>query len=186
MFGNIFLKYFEKFKGEIKKIKVWYILSMKNISFNMSKFWKIFLIILSILVVAILGSVFVNLGMDWFMLTVKPTQWIPNIIIPIVWSVIYILFGLVLSYWVSRGYLSLKTILLLILNGLLNILWCLVFFALNLTFVGNIVIILNLIASIVLWLDIYKYNKNYAYFVAIYPIWLSIATTLNLAIWILN
>jgi tryptophan-rich sensory protein len=48
------------------------------------------------------------------------------------------------------------------------------------------VIILNLIASIVLWLDIYKYNKNYAYFVAIYPIWLSIATTLNLAIWILN
>jgi len=37
-----------------------------------------------------------------------------------------------------------------------------------------------------LFTQIYKYNKAYALITAIYPVWLSLATTLNLALWILN
>ena len=153
---------------------------------NKKHIFEIVVVILSIAIVAILGSVFVNLGMDWFSSLNKPEQWIPNIVIPIVWTIIYITFGVILSLWIIKSGLPKAVILWLIINGILNILWCLTIFTLHLTLIGNIVIILNLIASIVLFLNIFKHEKIYAIITSIYPIWLSLATSLNLAIWILN
>ena len=147
---------------------------------------SIILVILGITVVAVLGSIFVNIGMDWFNSLLKPTEWIPNIVIPIMWTIIYIDFGIVLTLWILKSYIPFDVVIWLIINGILNVVWCLVFFTLNLTFIGNIVIVLNLIAGIILFLKIYKYEKIYAIVTSIYPIWLSLATTLNLALWILN
>ena len=153
---------------------------------NKIKLRNVIITIASILVVAVLGSVFVNLGMEWFGSLDRPSQWIPNILIPIVWTIIYITFGIVLTLWIRNIGLKKRTVVLLILNGVLNILWCLVFFTLRLTFLGNVVIVLNLIASYFLFFDMYGQNKTYTIFTIIYPIWLSLATTLNLALWILN
>lgn len=136
--------------------------------------------------VAVLGSIFVNIGINWFNTLQKPAQWIPNILIPIVWTIIYSAFGLINFFWIKNNSIPTKTIVLMLINGFLNIFWCLVFFALKLTFLGNIVIILNLIAGFLLLTEIFKINKLYAYILSIYPLWLSIATTLNLALWILN
>jgi len=147
---------------------------------------RIVSVVAPIILVAVLGSVFVNLGMDWFDDLIKPSQWIPNWVIPVVWTVIYVIFAVVLIIWSSKEEIPRSTKVLLITNGILNVLWCLVFFTLKLTFIGNIVILLNLIAGIVLWVNIFLQKKNYAYWLSIYPIWLSIATTLNLAMWILN
>ena len=147
---------------------------------------RILSIVLPILVVAVLGSVFVNLGMDWFNSLNKPSQWIFNQIIPIVWTVIYIAFAVILVLWTNKEELTKSTLILLIINGILNVLWCLIFFTLKQTFVGNIAIILNLIFGVVLWVNIFTKQKLYSYILAIYPIWLSIATTLNLALWIMN
>ena len=147
---------------------------------------RIISVVAPIVIVAVMGSVFVNLGMDWFNELIKPSQWIPNWVIPVVWTVIYVIFAIVLLIWSSKEKISTDTKILLKANGILNILWCLVFFTLKLTFIGNITIILNLIASIVLWVNIFFQKKNYSYWLSIYPIWLSIATTLNLAMWILN
>ena len=147
---------------------------------------RIVSVVLPIVVVAVLGSLFVNLGMDWFNSLNKPEQWIPNWIIPVVWTVIYVTFAIILLNWSNKEEIPKSTKVLLIVNGILNILWCLAFFTLNLTFVGNIVIILNLIAGILLWINIFNFKRVYSYILSIYPIWLSIATTLNLALWILN
>ena len=147
---------------------------------------RIISVVVPIILVAVLGSIFVNLGLPWFNDLIKPSQWIPNWVIPVVWTVIYITFAVVLLLWTSKESLSKSTVGLLVANGILNILWCLVFFTLKLTFIGNIVIILNLIAGVSLWLNIFMQRKTYAYWLSIYPIWLSIATTLNLAMWILN
>lgn len=147
---------------------------------------RIISVVLPIVLVAVLGSIFVNLGMDWFNLLIKPSQWIPNWVIPVVWTIIYITFAVVLLIWSSKEEIPTSTKILLIINGILNILWCLVFFTLKLTFLGNIVIILNLLASIALWVNIFVKKMNYAYLIAIYPTWLTVATTLNLAMWILN
>lgn len=147
---------------------------------------RILSIVLPILVVAVLGSVFVNLGSDWFNALNKPSQWIPNFIIPIVWTIIYISFAVVLVLWTNKEELTKSTIILLIINGVLNVLWCLIFFTLKQTFLGNVTIILNLIFGVALWINIFTKQKVYSYVLAIYPIWLSIASTLNLALWILN
>lgn len=151
-----------------------------------NNFLRIFSVVAPIVLVAVLGSIFVNLGMDWFNGLAKPSQWIPNWVIPVVWTVIYTILAVILLVWSNKEEIPKSTKILLIANGILNILWCLVFFTLKLTFVGNIVIILNLIAGIALWVNIFIQKPTYSYWLAIYPIWLSIATTLNLALWILN
>lgn len=139
-----------------------------------------------IILVAVLGSVFVNLGSDWFNSLLTPTQWIPNFIIPVVWTIIYGLFALVNFLWLKNGDIPKCVKILMIINGVLNVLWCLVFFTLKQLLLGNIVILLNLIAGFILLISIYKTKKVYSYILTIYPVWLSVATTLNLALWILN
>lgn len=139
-----------------------------------------------VIVVAVLGSVFVSLGMEWFGKLIKPSQWIPDFIIPIVWTVIYLLTATVLFLWQRNGKVQTKIWILFAINGVLNVLWCLLFFALNLTFVGLIFIVLNLIFGYYLILEIKKHNLLYFSLMFIYPVWLSIATCLNIAVWILN
>ena len=147
---------------------------------------KLLYVVLPIIAVAVLGSVFVNIGMDWFNALNKPLQWIPNVVIPIVWTIIYLAFAVVLVMWSNKESLPKTTKIALIINGVLNVLWCLVFFALKQTFGGNIVIVLNVVAGFWLLVEIFKSKKLYGYILSIYPIWLGIATTLNLAMWILN
>ena len=152
----------------------------------MTKLNKFLRIVLPIIIVAGLGSIFVMLGMDWFADLNKPTQWVPDFIIPIMWTIIYTSFAIILWRWTDKAKLTSKTKVLLIINGVLNVLWCLLFFTLKQTLGGNIAIILNLIFAILLWVDINKQEKIYSYILSLYPIWLCLATALNNAIWILN
>lgn len=153
---------------------------------KLSKTSKIIIAIASVVIVAVLGTVFVNLGMDWFNGLVKPTQWIYNFVIPVMWTLIYLLAIVVLYLWINNGKLPTNILVLFVVNGILNVLWCLVFFTLKLTFLGNVVIVINTIMAIVLIYQIFKYNNFYGYLLSIYPFWLCLATTLNLACWILN
>ena len=147
---------------------------------------RILISIVAIILVAGLGTLFTQLGMKWFDTLNLPSQWIPAFIFPIVWSVIYLSFGIILFLWQQNERLNTTTTLLLVINGVLNVLWCLVFFTLNLTFLGNVVIVINTIFAYVLTVNIFQQKKLYGLILSIYPIWLSLATTLNLAIWILN
>lgn len=142
--------------------------------------------IVSIVLVAALGSVFVNLGMEWFSALKKPTQWIPNFVIPVVWSVIYLLAGIYLFMQIKDQKLGLEEVVLFIINGVLNIVWCLVFFTLQQTFLGLIIIILNLIAGWLLYQKISQNKTVLSWLLLLYPVWLSIATSLNACMWILN
>ena len=148
---------------------------------------NIILSIGAVVLVAVLGSVFVNLGMDWFDSLRKPTEWIPNIVIPIVWTVIYSVFAIYLFFTIKKEKeLDMELMWLLIINGVLNVLWCLVFFTLNSLLWGLIAIILNLIAATILLRKMRERDGILSYILTIYPIWLSVATCLNLACWILN
>ncbi|MDE7300951.1 MAG: tryptophan-rich sensory protein [Clostridia bacterium] len=150
------------------------------------KIIKIIVSFVVIIAVAALGSVFVQIGIDWFNALLKPSQWVPNVVIPIVWTAVYLTFAVINSIWFNNEDIPTSTIVLMIINGVLNVLWCLTFFTLKQLFIGNIVILLNLIAGFVLIVNIYKHKKLFGYILTIYPVWLSIATTLNLALWILN
>ena len=157
---------------------------------NMKDFFKnnkyIIILCISILFVAGIGSIFVNLGMDWFNTLLKPSEWIPNFVIPIMWTIIYVLFAIMLSIFIKNKTISNNVIILSIINGILNILWCLIFFALNQLLFGNIIIIINAFFGTLLVNEIVKNNKWYYFLSVIYPIWLYLATSLNTALWILN
>jgi len=112
---------------------------------NNNQVVKIIISSVFILVVAVLGSIFVNLGMDWFNQLLKPTQWIPNFVIPVVWTIIYLAFAIINFLWIRKGGIPKKVVDLMIVNGVLNVVWCLVFFTLQQLFLGNIIIIINLI-----------------------------------------
>lgn len=153
---------------------------------NKQKVINYVIIITSILVIAILGSIFVNIGSDWFNSLQIPNQFVPNFVIPIVWSVIYTIFAVVLCVWINKQKLPKKVFWLLIVNGILNILWCLFFFTLKQTLLGLIAIVALLISAWWLILEIKKHRLDFFYSTLIYPVWVSLATCLNLALWILN
>ena len=148
--------------------------------------WKNIISISAILIVAGLGTLFVNLGMEWFGSLAKPTEWVSNIVFPIVWTTVYLIVAVLNFLWIKKAGVPKDVLILEIINGALNVLWCLIFFTLNSLLFGLITIILNLIFAIILWTSVNKQDKVYSYFLAIYPIWIAIATTLNLAVWILN
>lgn len=148
--------------------------------------WAIVIALVSVGLVAGLGSLFVQLGNDWFDALVKPSEWIPNFVIPVVWSVIYLTLAIILVLWIKKENLPRKVIWLLGINGVFNTLWCLVFFTLNQLFLGNVFLIFNLILAVKLILEIYKTQKIYSAILLIYPAWLCVATSLNMAVWILN
>ncbi len=139
-----------------------------------------------IIVVAVLGSIFVNLGMDWFDSLTKPSEWVPNFVIPIIWTVIYLLFAIVFIFLYKKEVVNTKIIVLGILNAVFNVLWCLVFFTLNQLLLGEIVIIINVVLGALLVAELTKTQLWYTFLLWVYPIWLSIATLLNTAVWILN
>ena len=140
----------------------------------------------SIVAVAGLGTLFSQLGMGWFDGLQKPNEWVPSYVIPIVWTVIYVLFAAVLLHWQSRTPLSTEQIVLLVLNGILNVLWCLVFFTGKQLLWGVIVIVINALFALRLIFEVCKQSGLYGLILSVYPIWLCIATTLNLAVWMLN
>ena len=71
-------------------------------------------------------------------------------------------------------------------NGVLNVVWCLTFFTLRQIFPALAVILVNLTASVLLVLQVRRNGKLWFYVMLIYPVWITLATALNGAIWILN
>jgi len=139
-----------------------------------------------VLLVAVVGTIFTNLGMEWFDTLVKPSEWIPNYVIPIVWTVIYLIASIVIFLWLQKDGMTNEMAVIFIINGILNVLWCLVFFTFNSLFLGTVLILLNVVFAVYLVIQVDKYRPIYARALLIYPVWLFVATALNLAVWILN
>ena len=77
-------------------------------------------------------------------------------------------------------------VVMFIINGVLNVLWSLVFFMLHWILIGEAVLILNLIAGWLLLTEMHEVDKLTSYILVVYPVWLMIALMLNTALWILN
>ena len=75
---------------------------------------KIIISIVSIILVAVLGSIFVAIGMSWFKSLIKPSQFVPSFIIPIVWTIIYASLGIILFNWLKTENLPKSVTILLI------------------------------------------------------------------------
>ena len=115
---------------------------------------------------------------------VKPPLSPPGIVFPIVWTILYILMGI--SYFIAtkdnEDNKELDQIYLLQL--LVNFMWPIIFFVLEMYFTAFLWIILLLILVIVMIKELLKVNKISGYLQIPYLIWLLFATYLNLGLYV--
>lgn len=147
---------------------------------------NIFIALAGVVLVAGLGTLFTQLGMDWYATLTRPSEWVPAFVFPVVWTLNYGVIAFILWKLIIENKLDAKKICLFVVNGVLNVLWCLVFFTLKQLLLGNILIVINTYFAYRLLNEIRKENALYGGLLTLYALWLSLATTLNLALWILN
>ncbi|WP_224749460.1 TspO/MBR family protein [Polycladospora coralii] len=139
--------------------------------------------------VSILGALFTETGAgSWYDQLVKPSFNPPNAVFGPVWTVLYLFIALSgwLIYLKEPSQLRTKTMVIFIVQLLLNFAWSLIFFGFQQIGVAFFDIV-------VLWLVILLYiqtarqlSKVAAWLFVPYALWVSFATLLNGAIWLLN
>lgn len=141
---------------------------------------KFLLILLITFAVALIPSFLVGNSVDGL---IKPFLYPPQILFPIVWSILYFLMS-VSFYIVYRKDKSTSKIYFLQL--IVNSLWTVIFFGLKLRLLAFFWLLLIIILVIIMFVKFYKINKIAAYLLIPYLIWLFFAGYLNLAIYLLN
>ena len=118
---------------------------------------------------------------------IKPSFAPPSYLFGIVWTILYILMG-ISSYIIYNDISSHKNICLLIygLNLVLNFLWPIIFFILELRLFAFIFIIFLDIVVIYMIICFHGISKKAAYLQIPYLIWLIFATILNFSVYFLN
>lgn len=141
---------------------------------------KLILILLITFGIALIPSMIVGNNVDGL---TKPALYPPNILFPIVWSILYVLMS-ISFYIVYREDKSTSKIYFLQL--IVNALWPVIFFGLEFRLLGFLWIILLIVLVIMMFIKFYKINKTAAYLLVPYLIWLFFAGYLNLAFYLLN
>lgn len=147
---------------------------------------NILIAVFAVGIVFLLSSIFTNRNTEWYMTMTHPSEWVPRVVFPIVWSLIYVVFAGIIFVILQKNEMDRSMIFLFSVNGALNILWCLVFFTLESTLGGVVVLAACLWAAIMLTIKLMKTDRKLGFISKIYPYWLTIALLLNVASWILN
>lgn len=157
---------------------------MKNKTLNI--LLNIFIAIAFVGLVAWLSSIFTDPNSQWHTELNKPSTFMPNWVFPILWSTIYSLMAITIFLLLQRNEMTLELILLFIINGALQILWSYVYFTKHNIFGGLIIIGIVTAFAVLLVYRLFEKDVLYGYLLTIYPMWLFLATCLNLSTWILN
>ena len=135
---------------------------------------------LIVILTALLGSYFTNLGMDWYDTeAIKPSITPMGWIIGLVWNVIFVLaIASAIIFWNKLKKFS-ALIYLFILNAILNATWSFLFFTKQLVtvaFYEMIILELTTIAIIILG---WKVSKTASLLLFPYVLWVGFATFLT-------
>lgn len=154
--------------------------STKTILINLS------IAVLSVAIVGVIGRLLTNSDSAWFNSLNKPSQFIPNFVFSIMWSLIYLCFAAAVFLLLQRKETDPCTVGTLLLTGLFQWLWSFVYFRLHSLLLGLVMLIVLFALVIALFANLLKKSKTYIYILAIYPMWLTLATFLNLSLWAIN
>lgn len=155
----------------------------------MKKWIKLVLCILLPLAVGFVsGKITRENVINWYPFLEKPSFTPPNYLFGPVWAVIYLLMGISL-YLVVRTPASpkrTKALTLFSVQLLLNFWWSILFFRFHLVGVALAEIILLLVFITLMIRSFFSVNSVAANLQWPYLAWVSFATALNMAIWVLN
>ena len=116
----------------------------------------------------------------------KPFLSPPGYVFPIVWTVLYTLMGVSLYLVSEESGDKKKSYIIYIVQLILNSLWTLFYFGLDMKLFAFFILIGLIISVIIMILEFRKLNKTAAYLQIPYLIWLIFAGYLNLATYLLN
>ena len=166
---------------------------------RINNFFKLVIAISVSLGAGVIGSFFTAPAVqsDWYVELIKPSLNPPAWVFGPVWTLLFILMGVAVWLVWKRGFgeMGVKRALIFFdIQLVLNVLWSIIFFGLtSLTINGFNNIGIALIEIVFLWLAIlatiiafYKISKLAAWLLLPYILWVSFATYLNYAIWVLN
>lgn len=158
-------------------------LNQKKVNYKM--------LILYIGLALLAGGIGALLGgnMDDFETLNKPPFAPPAILFPIVWTILYILMG-ISSYLICCNKTDQKfknrACFVYIIQLIVNSLWTLFFFRLNMLLFAFIWLVLLIILVIIMIVKFYNIKPIAAYLQIPYILWLLFAAVLNFSIYLLN
>ncbi len=137
--------------------------------------------------VGLIAQLFTRNSKELYLSLQKPPLSPPAIIFPFVWTCLYILLGLA-SYYIEESGICDKKRPRQLYGGtlLLNLLWPIVFFALEWYAFACVIIIAMVVLAAITVYFYYNCDKNAAYVFLPYVVWVLYATYLNIGVAVLN
>lgn len=142
----------------------------------------------SILIPVIVGAIvgFITSSFIDYNSLVQPPLAPPSILFPIVWSILYVLMGISYGILESNSLVDSDINLIYYLQLFVNALWSIFFFVLKWRFFAFLWILLLLVLVVIMIIKFYRKNKISGFLQIPYLLWVTFATYLNFAIWLLN
>ena len=140
------------------------------------------------LVVGGLSALFTNMGMDNYRLVEKPALTPPEIVFPIVWTILFILMGISAArVWIaSENKQRNGGLLLYAIQLAVNFFWSIFFFNLQAYGFSFFWLLLLWVLVLLMIISFSKNDKIAAYLQIPYLLWLTFAGYLNFMVWMLN
>ena len=132
-----------------------------------------------VIATSIIGSLFTtkNTNSKWYQ-CIKPSITPPNIVFPIVWTILYILIGVAFSITIKNRSNILNFLISITL--ILNIVWSYLYFGKKQISTAFIIILfMDLIGILLIGISIYYKQNKIAYLLTPYVIWILFASVLN-------
>ncbi len=136
------------------------------------------------------GRMFTSQGVaDWYPEILKPSFTPPGSVIGIVWTVIYILCAISLIMFVNRGRgrpLFWPIVALYVFNGVVNAAWSYIFFTRHLIGPAVIDAVLIALTAGLMMVLVWPWSRAASLLLLPYVLWVSFASYLTYAIYLLN
>ena len=154
----------------------------------MKKIWKLIISLILPFLASAIGSLFTSTSVStWYVDLVKPSFNPPSWVFGPVWTILFLLMGISLYLvWVEKSKNKKPAFVAFGIQLFLNALWSALFFGLQKPLVAFIEIIFLWTAILITIISFYRINKNAAYLLIPYILWVSFAAVLNLFLHILN
>lgn len=156
----------------------------------MHNIWRLIIAIGLSLSAGAIGSIFTMPAIPgWYAVLQKPDLSPPDWLFGPVWTMLYILMGVAAFIIWKRGLDKKEVKIALVIFGIqlaLNVLWSVMFFGLQdpgLALIEIIVLWLAILFTIIVF---YRISRVAAFLLLPYILWVSFASYLNYAIWMLN
>ena len=138
-------------------------------------------------IVAMTGGALTDIG-PWYRSLIKPSWQPPDWLFGPVWTTIFILAAVSAALaWRAAGETQRRMVaILFVANGILNVLWSLLFFHLKQPLLAGFEVVLLWASIVALIVYLRRFSRPAAWLLVPYLLWVSFATVLNWTIVALN